>query len=254
MKVLILGGTTEASALARLLAGDARFDATLSYAGRTRAPVAQPIPWRVGGFGGPAGLADYLRGEGIEALVDATHPFAQRMSWNAAEAAAITGVPLLALRRGPWTVQPGDRWLPVADMAAAAQAIGEAPRRVFLTVGQQELAPFKATAQHIYLIRSVDPPAPETLPPQAEVFTARGPFEATAEQALLTDHAIEVIVTKNSGGSATAAKLAAARALGLPVIMVDRPRVPEVEAVETAEAALDWLISIRHPGEGRDPL
>lgn len=242
LKILILGGTTEASDLARRIAGDGRFDATFSYAGRTREPAEQPIPARVGGFGGVEGLAAYLRDEGIRALVDATHPFAERMSWNAAKAAAETGVPLLALRRGPWVRQPGDRWRPVASVEAAVGAIGAEPRRVFLTIGQKELAPFQMAPQHDYLIRSVDRPDPASLPPKARVITERGPFEEAAERALLIEHYIDVLVTKNSGGTATAAKLAAARMLALPVAMIERPAVPPgVETVDTADAALKWL-------------
>lgn len=241
LKVLVLGGTTEASALARLLAATPGFDAVLSYAGRTRNPLAQPIATRVGGFGGVEGLADYLRGHGVQALVDATHPFAAQMSHHAAAAAGIARVPLLALRRGPWVAGPEDDWLGVADMAAAADAIGIARRRVFLTVGQKEVAAFRARPQHAYLIRSVDPIDADALPPEAVLINARGPFEPAAERALLEDHGIDVIVTKNSGGTATAGKLAAARDLGLPVIMVERPAVPPVETVEGAAAALDWL-------------
>ena len=233
MRVLILGGTTEASAIARGLAGDARFDPVLSFAGRTRAPVPPPIPWRVGGFGGAAGLAGYVRREGMEALVDATHPFAARIS---AHAAAVD-VPRLLVWRPAWQPGPGDRWTEVADMAAAFAALGPAPRRVFLTVGQQELAAFGPP--HHYLVRSVDPPpAP---PAGAMVITARGPFAVAEEQALLAAHGIDVVVTKNSGGAATAGKLAAARALGLPVVLVRRPGRPPGEAVPDAAGALAWL-------------
>ncbi len=215
LRVLILGGTTEASALARALAGDARFDATMSLAGRTRAPVLPPIPCRIGGFGGAAGLAAYLRAERIGALVDATHPFAQQMTRNACAAAGLTGIPLLRINRPEWQQQQGDCWISVPDMAAAAQALGPAPRRVLLTIGQQDLAPFAAAPWHSYVVRSVDAPAPASLPPGAAVITARGPFTEPGERALLAERKIEVLVTKNSGGSATAAKLAAARALGL---------------------------------------
>lgn len=239
--VLVLGGTTEASALARLLADQPSVSAVLSYAGRTRAPVAQPIPVRVGGFGGADGLAGHLRQARVDALVDATHPFAAQMSFNAAKAADMTGVPLLALRRDGWTAGAGDDWRMVPDMAAAVAALGLAPRRVFLTVGQKELAPFLAAPWHDYVIRSVDPPDAAALPPRAVQLLARGPFGLEDELRLLSDHRIEVIVTKNSGGTATVAKLVAARQLGLPVIMVERPPVPPVQAVETAAAALDWI-------------
>lgn len=241
LRVLILGGTTEASMLARSLAGDARFHATLSLAGRTRAPVLPPIAYRIGGFGGVAGLAAYLRAGQIDALVDATHPFAARMSSNACGAALLTGVPLLRINRPEWQQTAGDRWTMVPDMAAAARALGEIPQRVLLTIGQQDLAPFVAAAWHYYIIRSVDAPAPEALPPNAVVITARGPFAEPDEYKLMVDRNITVLVTKNSGAGATAAKLAAARTLGLPVVMVIRPAVPVAAEVADAGSALDWL-------------
>lgn len=241
LKLLILGGTTEASALARAVADDGRFAAILSLAGVTKAPAKPPVPFRIGGFGGAAGLAAYLKLERIDALIDATHPFAARISANAAAAAREAGVKLLAICRPAWQPVAGDRWTPVAGMEAAVAALGAEPRRVFLTIGQKELAPFRRAPQHDYLIRSVDAPDPGTLPARAEVITARGPFAEADEHLLLAGKRIEVIVTKNSGGTATAAKLAAARALGIPVVMVERPARPEVETVETVAAALDWL-------------
>ena len=244
MRVLILGGTSEASALARALAGDARFQPMLSLAGRTRSPIPPPIPWRVGGFGGTDGLAAYLRAERIGALVDATHPFAAQMTRNAVAAGRLAGVPLLAICRPPWQPAPDDRWTTVPDMRAAAEALGRSPRRVFLTVGQQDLAPFAAMPWHWYLIRSVDPPDPAALPPRAEVIAARGPFAETAERRLLEQHGIDILVTKNSGGRATESKLIAARALGLPVVMVDRPEPLPILSVPDAEAALDWLMRL----------
>ena len=163
------------------------------------------------------------------------------MKRNAAEAARISGVPILGIRRPEWTPVPGDDWTYVADMEAAAAALGDASKCVLVTIGQKELAPFKAYPQHAYVIRTVDAPDADNLPPDAEVITARGPFAEADERRLLSDRGIEAIVTKNSGGTATIAKLAAARALGIPVIMVARPAVPEVESVGTAEAALAWL-------------
>ncbi|HTR17030.1 MAG TPA: cobalt-precorrin-6A reductase [Acetobacteraceae bacterium] len=245
INLLILGGTAEASALARALAGRAgQFDATLSFAGRTQNPVLPPIPCRIGGFGGAAGLAAYLREQAVDVLVDATHPFAARISASAVEAACAAGIPLLAIRRPPWVAGPGDRWQPVASMTDAAAALGPVPRRVLLTIGRQDLAPFVAAPWHRYLIRSVDAPPPELQPPGAEVLTARGPFDAAGERDLLTRHGIEVLVTKNAGGDATIAKLHAARALGLTVVMVERPALPDgaVESVPDAQAALEWLL------------
>lgn len=245
LKILILGGTTEASALARALDGDARFAPVLSLAGRTKSPRLPPIPYRIGGFGGVQGLVEYLRREGVEALVDATHPFAAQMARHAAQAAEGTCVPLLAIRRPEWQPEAGDRWTEVPDMAAAAAALGPEPRRVFLTIGQKELAPFAAAPQHVYLIRSVDAPDPSARPPRCEILTARGPFREADEHRLMVEHRIEVLVTKNSGGEAAAAKLSAARALSLPVVMVARAPLPDVPNVETAEATLEWL-NARH--------
>ena len=245
MKLLILGGSSDASALIRALAVDARFAPVLSLAGRTRAPVLPAgVAVRIGGFGGVAGLVAFLRMERIGAIVNATHPFAAGMSANAAAAAGETGVPLLRILRPAWAPQAGDDWRQVADMAAAARAIGATPRRVLLTIGRQDLAPFAAAPQHHYVIRSVDPPPPEALPPRATVISARGPFDPAAEAALLRDHAIEVVVTKNAGGNATEAKLAAARALGLPVVMVARPAPAPGETVTDVAAALQWLDSV----------
>lgn len=244
LKLLILGGTTEASALARALAGDARFAPMLSLAGVTKAPAMPPIPWRIGGFGGIDGLVRYIGDEKVEALIDATHPFAAQMSHHAAIAARRTGVPLLAVCRPGWQPVEGDRWIPVADMAAAAAALESEPRRVFLTIGQKELAPFRAAPQHAYVIRSVDAPDPQSLPPIAQVITARGPFAEADEIRLLAEQRIDIVVTKNSGGTATEAKLVAARAAGIPVVMVERPPRPDVEAVATAEAALEWLARV----------
>jgi precorrin-6A/cobalt-precorrin-6A reductase len=246
LRTLILGGTTEAAQLARLLAGQDWIAPTLSLAGRTRAPLLPPIPYRIGGFGGADGLAEYLRRTGTAVLIDATHPYAARIAVNAAAAAPLAGVALLAVRRPPWQQGAGDRWTVVASLEAAAQALGVAPLRVFLTVGRQELAPFRDAAQHRYLIRSVEAPDAEMLPTLATVITARGPFDLVAEQALLRAHAIDVVVTKNAGGAATRAKIDAARALGLPVIITERPLKPAVATVQTAAQALDWLRA-HHP-------
>ena len=241
MNVLILGGTTEATALAHALAGDGRVRATLSYAGRTQRPLPQPVPTRTGGFGGVAGLAQYLTEQCIGALIDATHPFAAQMTAHADAAARIAGTPLLVVLRPAWQPAAGDDWTEVATMADAARALGAAPRRVLLTVGQKDLSPFAAAPWHDYVIRSIEPPPPEALPPRVSFIAARGPFVAADEIRLLTERRIAVMVTKNSGGAATDAKLAAARALGLPVVMVARPPPPEVATVATAEAALAWL-------------
>lgn len=249
MRVLLLGGTSESTALAQALAGDGRFEATLSLAGVTRAPRPQPLPTRRGGFGGVAGLVAYLREARIAALLDATHPFAAQMTRHAAAAAAATGVPLLRLDRPAWQPQPGDDWREYPDMPALVQGLGATPRRVFLTIGQKELAPFRAAPWHDYLIRSVDPPDPAVLPPRATCLTATGPFALQDELALLRGHGIEVVAAKNSGGAATAAKLQAARSLGLPLRLLARPPVPPgLGRVADVAAALAWLHGLAERG------
>lgn len=244
LPLLILGGTGDGLALAQALTADPRWRPVYSVAGRTRAPrLPDGVESRVGGFGGVDGLIAELRARGIRLLVDATHPFAVQMSAHAAEAARATGLPLLSVRRPPWTPQPGDRWTEVADMASAVDALGQQPKCVFLTIGQKDLTPVARAPHHRYVLRSVDPPPSDLLPPGCLCITARGPFTETDERTLMTTHGVDVVVTKNSGGSATIAKLTVARALGLPVILVARPPLaPEVTAVvETPEQALHWL-------------
>jgi precorrin-6A/cobalt-precorrin-6A reductase len=240
-RILILGGTSEARRLAQRLAPRADLSVTLSLAGRTGSPAAQGVPVRIGGFGGVQGLADYLKCERIDALIDATHPYAVRISTNAACAAQLAAIPLLAMRRPPWIAVPGDRWSEVADMESAVRALGNAPRRVFVALGRNELQPLVGAPQHYYLVRSIDPVDPPLPVPCADYITARGPFDEAHERALLIEQRIEIILAKNSGGSATYAKIAAARALGLPVILLHRPLLPNVPSVETVDAALGWL-------------
>jgi len=241
MTILILGGTAEARQLAAALGDRLAFAVTVSLAGRTAAPAPQPVPVRIGGFGGPEGLASYLRDQRIDALIDATHPYAAAISANAAEAAAVTGVKLLAMRRPPWAKVEGETWIDVASIADAVRALGETPRRVFVTLGRNELQPFAAAPQHYYVIRSVDPVDPPLDVPHATYLTARGPFAEGDDRALLERHRIEAIVAKNSGGAATYGKIAAARALGLPVVMLKRPVLPDVPSVETVDEVLSWL-------------
>lgn len=240
-RILILGGTLEARRLAERLRGRADVAITLSLAGRTASPAAQPVPVRIGGFGGAEGLAAYLRAERIAALIDATHPYAATISDNAARAAAAAGVRLLALRRPPWRPTGGDRWTDVADVAAAVQALGPVPRHVFLTLGRKEVAPFATAPQHHYLVRSVDPVEPPLGVPHAVYLLARGPFAEARERELLIAHAIDAIVSKNSGGEATYGKIAAARALGIEVIMLRRPPLPAVPSVASVDEAAGWL-------------
>jgi len=244
-RVLLLGGTTEASQLARALAA-AGIDAVFSYAGRTGAPVEQPLSTRIGGFGGPEGLVRCLREEGITHVVDATHPFAARMSRNAVEACGTANVPLCAFERAPWAEGPGDDWRHVPDIAGAVAALPDAPAPVFLAIGRQNLEPFAAKPQHRYLLRLVDPPG-DVLPlPDTEVVIARGPFTEAGDAALLRTHGIEVIVAKNAGGTGARAKLDAARALGLPVILIDRPALPTRRVARSVEEVMDFLA---HPAD-----
>lgn len=246
LRVLVLGGTTEGSALARALATEPAIHATLSLAGATRHPVQPDVRRRVGGFGGADGLADWLRDRQVAAVVDATHPYAARISRNARLACDAAGVELLRIARPEWQPVPGDRWQPVADLEAAAAALGPEPRRVLLAIGTRDLAPFRDRPQHDYVVRSVDPPPPGALPPRCRLVAARGPFALADELALLSGCATEVLVTRNSGGAATAPKLEAARTLGLPVLMVARPPAPPQPGVPDWPAALAWLRD-RHP-------
>jgi precorrin-6A/cobalt-precorrin-6A reductase len=250
-RILILGGTAEARRLAERLAERRDLAVTLSLAGRTANPAAQPVPVRIGGFGGAQGLARHLAAERIDALIDATHPYAAIMAANAAQAASSTGVPLLALRRPPWTAVAGDRWIEADNTRAAAAALGDMPQRVFLALGRKDLVPFEHAPRHHYLVRSVDPVEPPLAVPNASYVTGRGPFTEADDRALLVAHGIEIVVAKNSGGSATYSKIAAARELGLAVILLRRPRLPQVPAVATIEDALAW-IDHGIPGANRD--
>lgn len=231
--------------MADALAGDDRFAPVLSLAGRTVAPRLPNIAVRSGGFGGAEGLVAYLIEHRVQALVVATHPFAAQMRRNAVAAMRVLPLPVLLIERPPWQAGEGDNWQSVPDMAQAAAALGETPRRVLLTIGRKDLAPFAAAPHHHYVVRSVDAPPAEALP-GADIITARGPFTAAADRAMLIAQRIEVIVTKNSGGAATVGKLQAARELGLPVVMVARPAWPDIAGLDAqtaidAAGAMAWL-------------
>lgn len=246
--ILLLGGTTEASALARLLA-ERGVAAMLSYAGRTEAPRAQQIPVRIGGFGGVDGLVAYLREARVTHLVDATHPFAATMSANAVAAAQLAGVPLLALTRPAWVPVPGDQWTRVADIAGAVAALAGPPRRILLALGRMHVADFAAMPQHHYVLRFVDAPtAPPPLPDHA-LIVDRGPFTPEGDRALMEAHRIDLVVCKNAGGRGAEAKLVAARALGIPVLMIDRPALPPRAEVTDPAAVLEWLDHAPAPTE-----
>jgi precorrin-6A/cobalt-precorrin-6A reductase len=238
-RILILGGTGEARALAAALVP--RFDVVTSQAGVTSRPRKVAGALRRGGFGGPEALADHLAAERVAALVDATHPFARRMKANARAAAAASGVPLLVLARPAWPHRPGDRWIEVDDASAAAQALASLGRRVFLTTGQRDLDVFARLPGRFFLVRAIE--APIVFPfADGHLLRARGPFRFADELALMRRWRIEVLVTKASGGRATYAKIAAARRLALPVVMIRRGDAPMgTDSVGSVAAAALWL-------------
>nr|WP_246422492.1 cobalt-precorrin-6A reductase [Nocardiopsis mwathae] len=239
---MILGGTTEARRLAEALAARAPgLRVTTSLAGRVAAPRRPPGEVRVGGFGGAEGLAGWMLAQGVDALIDATHPFARTISLNAARAARITHVPLLAVRRPGWVPGPGDTWHEADSLEAAARLLPGLGRRVFLTTGRTGLAAFAALDDLWFLARSVEAPA-APCPRHMRVVLDRGPFTLDAERELLRAHRIDVLVTKDSGGAATAPKLAAAREAGVPVVIVRRPPAPEgVPVVQGPDQAARWI-------------
>ncbi|MEV8549984.1 cobalt-precorrin-6A reductase [Streptomyces glaucescens] len=239
--VLVLGGTTEARLLAAELAVRPDTRVTTSLAGRVTRPGAIAGDVRVGGFGGADGLAEWLRAHRVTAVVDATHPFAAAITANAARATAVTGRPLAVLRRPGWRPGPGDHWHPAGSLAEAARLLPDLGRRVLLTTGRMDLAAFAHLDRLHFVVRSVEPAEPPAPPDMAQVL-ARGPFTVADELALLRGHRIDVLVTKDSGGAATAAKLTAARELGLPVVVVRRPPLPDgVSVVPGVAQALEWL-------------
>jgi precorrin-6A/cobalt-precorrin-6A reductase len=240
-RLLILGGTGEAAKLAAQAALLPGVEVITSLAGRTRRPVTPSGRVRIGGFGGDAGLIDYMREQHVDLLIDATHPFAAHISFNAATAAQVCGLPHLLLVRPPWEPMEGDRWIAVESMAAAVSILPSVAQRVFLTTGRQDLAAFAPLKDLWFLMRMIDPPTPDTPVPPGMLVLERGPFTLEDERELLQTYAIEAIVSKNSGGDATYAKIRAARELVLPVIMVQRPPTPAGARVASVEEALGWL-------------
>ncbi|MFD4401429.1 cobalt-precorrin-6A reductase [Nocardia sp. NPDC058499] len=241
MRILLLGGTGEARELAHALAGEPGLEIVSSLAGRVSDPVRPGGTVRVGGFGGVEGLRNWLTDNAIELIIDATHPFAATMTAHAAQASTELGLPMIRLNRPGWTAGPGDHWLRVPDLAAAARVSADTGDRILLTIGRQGVGAFAGYTRPWYLIRAIDPPD-AALPPRHEILLARGPFTVESESALLAEQRIEVLVTKDSGGAATAAKLVAARESGIPVVMVDRPPAPTgLIEVASVGAAREWV-------------
>jgi precorrin-6A/cobalt-precorrin-6A reductase len=238
-QILVLGGTSEARELATVL-HQRGYPVVSSLAGRVSRPHLPPGEVRIGGFGGVDGLAGWLRDLDVAAVIDATHPFAEQISASAVTACRATGTPLLRLDRPPWTEQPGDRWHRVDDLGAAATLAVRLGRRVFLTIGRQDLAAFAGLSETWTLIRCVEAPAPP-LAPRHQMVLARGPFTVDGERELMRRYAIDVLLTRDSGGAPTEAKLAAARALGIPVVIVERPPHPDAQTVQTVAEAVAWV-------------
>ena len=238
--LLVLGGTTEATALCRRLAEEG-IPGTISFAGRVERPVRQPLPQRVGGFGGADGLASYLKDNGISHVVDATHPFAAQMSRNAVAACAQSSTPLIALTRAPWQAESGDRWTRVADIAGAVAALDRPAQNVMLAVGRMHLAEFGPNPQHRYLLRLVDPPKAPLPFPEYHAEIDRGPFTLDNDLALMRAHDIGLVVSKNAGGTGAQAKILAARQLGLEVIMIERPALPDRQEAHDIQSVIDWI-------------
>ncbi|MGM0542584.1 MAG: cobalt-precorrin-6A reductase [Pseudomonadota bacterium] len=242
IKILILGGTSEASALASAVAKRG-LPAIFSYAGRVTTPKPQPLPTRIGGFGGVSGLADFVAREHITHIVDATHPFAAQMSANVLAAAAQCGVKAMAFTRPAWHPVTGDQWQSVASIDEAVSALAGPPQRVLLAIGRMHLAAFAAQPQHHYVLRLVDrPTSPPPLPDVSTVID-RGPFTLEGDLALLENQRIQRIVCKNAGGEGAASKLTAARTLGLPTVMIERPALPSRHEVHRIDDVFSWLDS-----------
>jgi precorrin-6A/cobalt-precorrin-6A reductase len=233
-RVLVLGGTMESRELAGRLAARSNIDVVLSLAGRTREPIGYPVPLRIGGFGGVRGLIDYINERQVDLMIDATHPFAEQMSRHAALAAAETNVPFFALSRPAWKKIDGDRWTDASSVADAVERLGKKTRRVFVALGRQEVGALTAAPHHSYVVRSVDPVDPPLDLPDISYICQRGPFQLAAERKLISGEKIEVVLAKNSGGDATYPKIAAARELGIEVVLVKRPKRGSVETVENA--------------------
>jgi precorrin-6A/cobalt-precorrin-6A reductase len=241
--LLILGGTGDATELAAKASALPEVQVITSLAGRTSQPQVPTGMIRIGGFGGETGLVEYLLEAKIDVLIDATHPFAKQISFHAAAAAATCKIPHLMLIRPAWERLPSDRWVEVESVEAAAAALPEFAKRVFLTIGRQQLAPFASLEDIWFLMRLIEPPASDALVPSGVILCDRGPFALDNERKLLISHQIDTVVSKNSGGDATYAKIIAARELGVRVVMVKRPAIPPGEQVNDVESAVTWLVN-----------
>ena len=238
-RILVLGGTSDANVLAKELLKFG-FDVVTSFAGVTENPVLPEGEIRVGGFGGEDGLHDYLKAEGFTALADATHPFAAQISRHGFHAAARAGIPYLRLERAAWTPLPADNWINVQNAEAAVAALPNAAR-VLLTIGRKEIGAFFARVDLSGVARMIERP-PFELRPNWKLLLARPPFSIEAERDLLEFHKITHLVTKNAGGKLTVAKLIAARAMRIPVVMIARPEKPPTQAFGSAPALVAALV------------
>ena len=245
MNLLILAGTTEANVLANKIA-EAGINAVLSYAGRVERVKPQPLSKRVGGFGGVMGLCAYLKSQAVTHVVDATHPFAVQMSRHAVDACAKVGIPLLAIQRPPWLAQEGDYWIEVNNISEAVKKLGRPRCNVMLALGRKHISKFSIHPQHRYILRLVDPPKNDISLADFECIVSRGPFTYTEDLKLFKKHKINILVSKNSGGSATKSKIEAARTLAFPVVMINRPILHRVrQEVVTVEEAVQWVFHMR---------
>lgn len=240
-RLLILAGTQEAAALATRAIALQGLEVISSLAGRTQHPRHPPGKCRLGGFGGSEGLTAYLQEQQIDLLIDATHPYAAQISWQAVAATARLGIPHLLFHRPPWEKTAGDQWIEVETPTEAAALLPGLAQRIFLSIGRQDLPQFAHLQEHWFLMRMVDPPQPGTSVPPGELLLQRGPFTLSEERSLLQRYALEAIVSKNSGGQSSFAKIRAARERGIPVVMLQRPPRPEVDQVGDLEGALQWL-------------
>jgi precorrin-6A/cobalt-precorrin-6A reductase len=246
MRVLILGGTGDASELAFQVTKIPGVKVITSLAGRTQNPLMPTGSVRIGGFGGESGLVEYIKEQKIDVLIDATHPFASQISFNAEAAVVSCGIPHLMFIRPEWEKVPGDEWIEVESVESAAAILPNFAKRVFLTVGKQQLAPFANLHNIWFLMRLIDPPEINAVIPQGTILCSRGPFTLEDEHRLLVEHRIDTLVSKNSGGDATKSKIIAARELGIKVVMVKRPLTPQGEKVSDIDSAVQWLLRVLH--------